>query len=325
MPSYWKKYPEIEKQIEAVCNLIEERSQLRNKDIQDAIISLSRAGGKYLRPAFFFLFSQFGKIKDNDEQLVKIAASLEILHMATLIHDDVIDNSPLRRGNSTIQASLGKDVAVYSGDFLFTIFFELIIEAAEGTPFIAINSKAMKKILLGELDQMHLYFNQDQEVEDYLQAISGKTAELFKLASLEGAYFGGADDQVVELAGKIGYNIGITFQILDDILDYTADKKTFNKPVLEDLPNGVYSLPLLYALKNNPSQIKPLLDKQKSMTQEDLEKVSQLVIDNDGVKEAKELARQYTEKAVSDIEKLPNIKARKQLLQLTNQLLKRHI
>lgn len=326
MSSYWSKYPEIENQIQDVCQIIEERAHVRNTEIQDAIVQLTQAGGKYLRPAFFFLFTNFGQNREEkSEQLTKIAASLEILHMATLIHDDVIDDSPLRRGQKTIQTSFGKDVAVYTGDFLFTVFFELILETMQNSPFMTVNAKAMKKILVGELDQMQLYFNQDQSIRDYLRSISGKTAELFRLASKEGAYFGGASPEVVSRAGRIGYNIGMTFQILDDILDYTAKPKDFNKPVLEDITNGVYSLPLLFALKENPTAFKELLDKKDKLSPEELTHISKLVVVNHGVEKAQELARKYTQKAMDDIQKLPKIKAQKQLLQLTNHLLKRKI
>ncbi|EFR43706.1 polyprenyl synthetase family protein [Streptococcus pseudoporcinus] len=326
MPSYWSKYPEIDHHITLVCQLIEKRVQARNTDIQEAIVQLAQAGGKYLRPAFFFLFTSFGqREKQNSEQLTKIAASLEILHMATLIHDDVIDDSPLRRGQVTIQTQFGKDIAVYTGDFLFTIFFELILETMQDSPYMKVNAKAMKKILVGELDQMHLYFNQKQSIRDYLRSISGKTAELFRLASSEGAYFGGASPEVVSKAGRIGYHIGMTFQILDDILDYTAKEKDFNKPILEDITNGVYSLPLLFAIKHNPDAFKELLDKKDQLTAAELRKIAELVLENGGVEKAQKLARQYTQKAIDDINELPKIKAQKQLLQLTNHLLKRKI
>ncbi|MGT2933433.1 polyprenyl synthetase family protein [Streptococcus catagoni] len=326
MARYWSKYPEIEKEINEVCSLIESRTQVRNEEIEEAIIQLSQAGGKYLRPAFFFLFTRFGNQKqENQTRLVKIAASLEILHMATLIHDDVIDDSPLRRGKPTIQTSFGKDVAVYTGDYLFTLFFELILESMEGTPFMGRNAKSMKKILIGELDQMHLYYNQEQSIRDYLRSISGKTAELFKLASQEGAYFGGASEEIVQLAGRIGYYIGMTFQILDDILDYTADQKRFNKPILEDLSNGVYSLPLLFAMKESPQAFRPLLNKKKDLSAEDIQSISDMVLTYKGVDKAQDLARKYTEKAISHIKKLPASKSQKQLLELTNHLLKRKI
>lgn len=326
MSSYWNNYPELKKNIDETNQLIQERIQVRNKDIEAALSQLTAAGGKQLRPAFFYLFSQLGNKENQDtQQLKKIAASLEILHVATLIHDDVIDDSPLRRGNMTIQSKFGKDIAVYTGDLLFTVFFDLILESMADTPFMTINAKSMHKILMGELDQMHLRYNQQQGIHHYLRAISGKTAELFKLASKEGAYFGGAEKEVVRLAGHIGFNIGMTFQILDDILDYTADKKTFNKPVLEDLAQGVYSLPLLLAIEENPDIFKPILDKKTDMATEDMEKIAYLVVSHRGVDKARHLARKFTEKAISDINKLPQSSAKKQLLQLTNYLLKRKI
>ncbi|WNZ93130.1 polyprenyl synthetase family protein [Streptococcus iniae] len=324
--SYWSNYPEIENHLNQVSSLIEERVQLDHPQIEVAIKKMTRAGGKYLRPAFFLLFSQFGQSKaNNQDKLFKIVASLEILHMATLVHDDIIDDSPLRRGQTSIQTLFGKDVAVYTGDFLFTIFFELILEGMAGTDYMTINAKAMKKILIGELDQMKLYFNQEQSIDDYLKAISGKTAELFQLACQEGAFFGGADQNITDKATLIGFNIGMTFQILDDILDYTAEKEQFNKPVLEDLRNGVYSLPLLFAIKENPQAFKPYLDKKNHMTDQDVKKVSELVLHYQGVEATKEMAKTYTQEALFAIEKLPKIKAQKQLLKLSKHLLKRHL
>lgn len=326
MSSFWSKNPRMQAKINQICALIDKRVAVRNPAIETAVVDLSTAGGKYLRPAFFYLFSEFGQEESVDEdKLLKIATSLEILHMATLIHDDIIDDSPLRRGQETIQSQFGKDVAVYTGDLLFTVFFELILESMANTPYMTINAKTMKKILMGELNQMHLQFNQEQTIRSYLHSISGKTAELFRLASKEGAYFGGADGKIVALAGRIGFNIGMAFQILDDILDYTADQNTFNKPVLEDLTTGVYSLPLLFTLQKEPTSFKPLLDKGKAITLAERQLVSQKVIDLGGIETSRQLARRFTEKAIIDIKQLPKIKAQKQLLQLTDHLLKRHI
>ncbi|MBM7635653.1 polyprenyl synthetase family protein [Streptococcus saliviloxodontae] len=327
MPSFWSKYSNMESKINAVQDIIKNEFTIRNTDIQEAMQSLTSSGGKQLRPAFFLLFSQFGdknKAKPEETQL-KIAASLEVLHMATLIHDDVIDDSPLRRGQVTIQSQYGKDIAVYTGDLLFTIFFKLMLETMSDTPYMAINAKIMRNILLGELDQMSLRFNQTQHIRQYLHAISGKTAALFKLASQEGAYFGGASTEIIHRSARIGHSIGMAFQILDDILDYTADPKTFNKPILEDLATGVYSLPLLLALQKNPDSFKPLLDKERNISESECRQVAQLVIDNQGVSEAREIAKCYTQKAINDIKKLPNNPSKKLLLKLTNELLKRHI
>lgn len=326
MSSQWKQYPDLEAYLQETCSLIERLVRVRNDAIAEALVSLTRAGGKYLRPAFFFLFTSFGsKNPKTDKSLIEIAASLEILHMATLIHDDIVDDSPLRRNTMTIQSQFGKDVAVYTGDFLFTIFFDLVLKTMNGSPYMAVNAKTMKKILVGELDQMQLRYQQDQKVRDYLRAISGKTAALFRLACREGAYFSGADKEVTRLAGHIGHNIGMAFQILDDILDYSANPSQFNKPVLEDLTTGVYSLPLLLALNHNPKAFQELLSKKEKMTPEDIQEVSRLVKANQGIEEAKQLAKRFTQKALNDINQLPRTKERRILTRLTKALLKRSI
>lgn len=121
----------------------------------------------------------------------------------------------------------------------------------------------MKRLLLGELDQMHTRYNIDESIADYLQSINGKTAELFWLACIEGAHFGGLDLENQERAGEIGRNIGIAFQVFDDILDYTADSGTLKKPVLEDLAQGVYTLPLLFAKEQNPAAFESYLSKKR--------------------------------------------------------------
>lgn len=326
MSSQWKQYPDLENNIKQTCLLIEKVVRVRNDDIASALVTLTNAGGKYLRPAFFFLFTSFGsKNPKTDKELIEIAASIEILHMATLIHDDIVDDSPLRRNTLTIQSQFGKDVAVYTGDFLFTVFFDLVLKTMNGSPYMAVNAKTMKKILVGELDQMQLRYQQDQKVRDYLRAISGKTAALFRLACREGAYFSGADKEVTRLAGHIGHNIGMAFQILDDILDYSADSSSFNKPVLKDLTTGVYSLPLLLAMAHNPQAFQELLAKKEQMTQDDIQEVSRLVKENKGIEQAKQLANRFTQKALEDIKQLPSNKERRILTRLTKELLKRSI
>ncbi len=325
MHSHWNDYPTIQNKLQVVCSFLEKQLTVRNKDIQDALVEFSQAGGKYLRPAFFFLFAELGDPKkQNEEELIKVASSIELLHMATLIHDDIIDDSPLRRGTLTVQAHYGKDIAVYTGDLLFTLFFEVLIDVMNGSPFMATNAQAMKGLLLGELDQMNLRYNVDQTIDDYLLSVNGKTAELFWLACLEGAHFGKTSPQIEALAGEIGRNIGIAFQAYDDILDYTADEAILQKPVLEDLTQGVYTIPLLLAKTKNPAAFAPLLEKRANLTESEAKEVAALVVHYQGVEQAKAFARSYTEKALAGIQELPAGAAREQLERLTKQLLKRN-
>lgn len=324
MLAYWNNYPTIQSKLQIVCSQIEAQLTVRNKEIQHTLIDFAQTGGKYLRPAFFLLFAEMGDPKKkNTQQLIQIAASLEILHMATLIHDDIIDDSPLRRGKISVQSRYGKDIAVYTGDLLFTQFFELLAKAMNGSEFLAINAQAMKRLLLGELDQMHTRYKKNETIEDYLQSVNGKTAELFWLACIEGAHFGGADSKTEKLAGEIGRNIGIAFQVYDDILDYTADADEFNKPVLEDLAQGVYTLPLLLAKEEAPEAFQPYLEKGQRISVEEARQVAALVIQYNGVTKAKQFAEDYTQRALTAIEQLPDRKGKKNIQRLATELLSR--
>ena len=251
-------------------------------------------GGKYLRPAFFLLFANINhQTVAEQEKLIKIASSLEVLHMATLIHDDIIDDSPKRRGAVSVQAAFGKDTAVYTGDFLFTIFFDLLVETMTGSPYLTRNARTMRKILTGELGQMDNRFD-----------------------------FGHGDRRTINLAKRIGQNIGISFQILDDILDYSGDER-LNKPVLEDLATGVYSLPLLLTLQNHRHELEPLLAKKRQMTIEDMEKAQKIVVTHGGVKKAQEIATKFTQKAQTEIDQLADKHTRKMLKLVADKLLTR--
>lgn len=242
--------------------------------------------------------------------------------MATLIHDDIIDDSPKRRGAVSVQAAFGKDTAVYTGDFLFTIFFDLLVETMTGSPYLTRNARTMRKILTGELGQMDNRFDLSQSLLNYYRNVNGKTAAIFSLAAEEGAYFGHGDRRTINLAKRIGQNIGISFQILDDILDYSGDER-LNKPVLEDLATGVYSLPLLLTLQNHRHELEPLLAKKRQMTIEDMEKVQKIVVTHGGVKQAQEIATKFTQKAQTKIDQLADKHTRKMLKLVADKLLTR--
>ena len=152
---FFHTYPAINNALGKVNQTINDRITIKNPQLHDALQQMASNGGKYLRPAFFLLFANINhQTADEQERLIKIASSLEVLHMATLIHDDIIDDSPKRRGAVSVQAAFGKDTAVYTGDFLFTIFFDLLVETMTGSPYLTRNARTKRKILTGECGQV---------------------------------------------------------------------------------------------------------------------------------------------------------------------------
>ncbi len=323
MSDYWNDYPKIKKNLIQVKQEIAQRLVINNQSIEEAITKFSSTGGKMIRPALFFLFADFGEEKDP-EQLIKVAASLELLHSATLVHDDIIDDSPTRRGNASIQSRFGKDVAVYTGDFMYTSYFELLAESMSQTPFLLKNAQTMKKILQGELTQMTCTFNPDQTVGDYLRNINGKTAELIRLSCQEGAYFGGADKQLQAQAKRIGSAIGLAFQIYDDILNFSLEHGDEQKPILTDVQQGIFTLPLLIARDQAPEMIRPYLEAPETLTRDELIQLATNVDQAGGRSGALICAEKFTNKALNEIQQLPAGNSREALKIVATQLLERH-
>lgn len=321
----WDELPDINKQLSECILLIKEKTTIENKAIQDTIFQLLDSGGKLLRPAYFLLFSKLGNIeKQNHQQLIAAAASTEVLHLATLIHDDIIDDSVTRRGVETVQSQYGKDVAVYAGDLLLSVYFDLLADATESTEAIKLNALSMKRLLLGELEQKANTYNIDITFRQYLRSVKGKTAQLFELSCFEGAYWGKASPEVIKKSRQIGHHIGIAFQMLDDILDYSQSSDILAKPVLEDVKQGVYSLPLILALQENKQAFIPLLSKKTEMTPADIDQVVSLIEHYQGLKKAHEIAAYYTKKALEIISQLPDCPEKEILYQLTRTLLNRN-
>jgi heptaprenyl diphosphate synthase len=323
-PSFWEPHLELQTELESVTKLMIKQIRLRNKEIEAALLENISIGGKMSRPAYTLLFSKFGDTNHTD-RTIAVAAAVELLHTATLIHDDIIDDSPLRRGTPSLQSKYGKDVAVYAGDYLFTVCFRLLSTYADTQEEVEVNTRGMERILMGELDQMYLRYNKKISIRDYLTQISGKTAQLFALACYSGALSGGQTEKFSRNGYYIGSHIGMAFQIMDDILDYSQTTEVFGKPVLEDVRQGVYTAPLIFALQENNIQLKELINKEEEITEKDAKEVQQLVIELGGLEKAKRLAEKYTQKAMKRIEQLPDQLETEQLKNMTVSLLDRHI
>lgn len=273
---------------------------------------LLAAGGKRIRPIFVLLSGHFGEYQFIE--LKKIAATLELIHMATLVHDDVIDDADKRRGKLTVKAKWDNKIAMYTGDYIFAQALILITEF-DNPEIHQTLSKAMVRMCEGEIDQIKEFNNWDQTLKQYLKRIKRKTALLIAISCKLGALASNADAKTVYSLYQYGYNVGMAFQIVDDILDFTSTTEQLGKPVGSDLRQGNITLPALYAL--HCSTDKELLEELIRDDYNDrTEDIIELVRLSEGIDYAKKLAQRYIQRAKGSLIDLPNISQKETLLEI---------
>lgn len=316
--SFWQEYEKINNELTDVRDRI--IHETKNKYLGEVIEPMVYSSGKMLRPAFVLLSGMFGNY-DRD-RLKRFAVVVEILHMATLIHDDIIDDADMRRGIPSIQSKKGKNAAVFIGDYYLCQCFLMLSKDYEQEDLEKI-ARVINKICLAEVQQNFNKRNLNISVRNYLKVISGKTAALFALSCYMGAKVGNCEEKVCNALGKIGQNIGMAFQIIDDILDYSAEQLALGKENNKDIQQGYYTLPLIYALNNDKSgRLKALLDKEV-LTFEDHEQIVKKVHENEGIAFAKQLAEEYARKAFTLIDGLPECESKTIIRDVTEKLIHR--
>lgn len=324
--TFWNNFPKIQENMIDINHLILEHVNSVPGLLGQALRDTFAVPGKMLRPACVMLFGEFGPDADQKhDELQKIATSIETLHNATLIHDDIIDESSMRHGRPSIQTKYGKHIAVYAGDYLFALSLTLLSENAQSLHSVIADGKTMQNILVGETEQYNNAYNIDISEKNYLDQIKGKTGVLFGLACFIGAYESGLNVTKALKAKKFGEYLGQAFQLKDDILDYTTTSSTLKKPVLLDVKDGIYSGPLIFALQNdNSGHLHNLVKLGQKLTQDQLQEIEKMVNNLGGVKRAQKLADKYTDKALRSLQRnWPDNQNRQQLEELTNILLKR--
>ena len=303
--------------MEKVSGIIRDSSASTNPIISDGLADLFEGNGKLIRPGLLLIAARFGKVQGKH---YKLAAALEMLHMATLIHDDVIDDSPMRRGLPAVHTRFGKRDAVLIGDFLLSRSFVLISEFT--SPQHTLNlAKLIGVICTMEIEQNNDRYKSNASMRSYLRKILGKSALLFSLACYMGAAEAKAPPRICEKLRRAGYNIGIAFQIIDDILDYSGDEELVRKPLGNDITAGLVTLPVLCALPRS-SELRTIFAKD-SFTPEDGGQIFRLVREAGGADAAGIYAEIYTSRALREIDSLPRGHHRDMLTALTRQLLTR--
>jgi heptaprenyl diphosphate synthase len=319
--SFWRECTDVYRELTEVEKYIRGALRTRQAVLAKGLKELLDAGGKRIRPALVLISGQFGEY--DRKKLMPLAAGIEILHMATLVHDDIIDDADIRRGVPTIQAKWGKDMAVFTGDFLLTRAFSLITQNVEFENMHKL-SDVMKAICEGEIDQYQTCYNLDITVNDYLKRIGRKTALLFSLSCRIGAEESKCAPEVVWNLWKFGKNLGMVFQIIDDLLDFSGDLQTMGKSPMTDFGNGVITLPIIYALKQPDfrDEIREIIDRRE-FTPAVLDHVRERVHQSGGLDYSKALADRYIRRAINNLKALPKIPARDSLKVLVKKLQER--
>jgi len=277
-------------------------------------------GGKGIRPALTLLSGKFYQY--NLEHLLPMAASVELMHTATLIHDDAIDKSASRRGRATIYNLWGTEPAVLLGDYLFAKAGEFVAET-KCPRVIKLFSQTLATISSGELNQFFSAYNLKQTREQYFKKISGKTASLFCLATESGAVLSGAPEKSVKMLRDYGYHLGIAFQIVDDILDFIGTEEELGKPVGSDLAQGTLTLPAMLLMERYPED-NPV--KQRFENKEDHDNIQQaieLIRNSPIVDECYAVASEYSARACQNLKGLPENSIREALLGLAEYVVAR--
>ncbi len=274
------------------------------------------SGGKRLRPIMAILCARACGYAGNKHSLV--AAIIEFIHTATLLHDDVVDESNLRRGHETANAIWGNESSVLVGDFVFSRSFEMMVDVGE-MRVMEILARASNTIAEGEVMQLLNCNDPDTTEERYMMVIQSKTAKLFEAACQLGAVLAGESSEVEQACAAYGTHIGTAFQLKDDLLDYQASPEEMGKNLGDDLAEGKPTLPLIYALKNSSGEAAEMLRNAIiNGGKQNMQEILKVIESSNAIVYTEEAANQQANIARQQIELLPNNKYRDALLELAN-------
>lgn len=283
----------LQNELDKVKVVIKAYSKTKFNGIKEVIEDVIDLNGKMLRPQMTVLAAQFGNY--NSDKVVKLAAAIEMLHMATLIHDDIVDDSKLRRNRESAQSKYGKDMAVYAGDYLLSKSMSILNGKDYDADHMSKLAKAIERICESEMLQYNSKFHY-MTVRNYLRIVSGKTAALFAMSMYAGASESECSEDFSKNLGHIGFDLGVAFQIIDDILDFSDDQEIVGKSVRNDLKKGYYTLPVIYAIQGEAANV-------LSYSEDELMK---LIIKNKSIEKSRVLAKKFTMRAYKRIDKLPD-------------------
>lgn len=303
----------IEQQLPAINDFLARETDKLDPLVRPAAAHVLAAGGKRLRPVLAILCAR--ALGHRGEAIYPLACSLEFLHSATLLHDDILDGAVLRRGKAAAHIVFSRTEAVLAGDVLLALANQLV--ASYGDPRLTTClSEAIMRTVAGEVAEIVNTREMDSSLETYLHIITGKTAYLLEASCVVGALLAGVSDELIKAASVFGLNMGIAFQIVDDAMDYTSASSVSGKPAGGDLREGKLTLPLIYHLESlSPARREALLSdiRSKALSEEALAQLLADIQSSSCTERARALAGEYAAKAAKALEAFPDSEEKKVL------------
>jgi geranylgeranyl pyrophosphate synthase len=305
-----------------VENRIRSQADQRHPDLGAALEHLLSSGGKRVRPAVALLVG--GMLGGDKDRLVTLAAAIELLHTATLVHDDLIDGALLRRGIATINAQWSPAATVLTGDFIFARAAKLAAET-DSVLVMRLFADTLATIVGGEITQLFTSRGLASR-ENYNDRIYAKTASMFELAASAAALLSPVDSSVVEKMRTYGYTIGMAFQVVDDVLDFTGEQATVGKPVASDLRQGLITLPALHYLETHPNDVDmKIVMANKNQFDNAMDRLVDAIRKSGAIERSIEDAKQYIDQSLDVLSEMPENVERKALEEIAYYIIQRHL
>lgn len=307
--------------LQALEQLLLERSSSRSELIAAAGAHTVLAGGKRLRAAQTLLAARLGTY--DFEQAKHAAATVELIHAASLVHDDLVDHAARRRGQVTVHTQWDSDVALMVGDYFFA---QAAAEMALcGDPrIVTIYATAVQTVVSGELHPVTHVEPLETALAQYERKIGAKTAALFEAGCKAGMAMGAGSEDDIAALGRYGYDLGLAFQVVDDILDFTSTTETLGKPAGNDLREGTITLPLIYAVTNSDNTFLRSVARNSELSDEQVSHAVAEVHQLGGIEQARKDAIAYLERAISHLDRFPESIARTALINIGRFVVLRH-
>jgi geranylgeranyl pyrophosphate synthase len=312
----------VEGRLEQIEARMRDCTNGHNPELQAALDHILSSGGKRVRPAVTVLMGSL--LGADDDHLISLAAAIELLHTATLVHDDLIDGSLLRRGTPTLNSEWTPAATVLAGDYVFARAASLAADT-DSVEVMKIFAQTLATIVNGEINQL---FSGRRNInrQEYYDRIYSKTASMFVLATTAAAILGDSDQQMIDRVNQFGYGTGMAFQIVDDILDFTGEQAAIGKPVASDLRQGLVTLPAIYYLEDFPND--PDMHELLGSSYPGDELVGRVVtsIRNSGaIERSFEEAKTHVYRGIQALDKLPEGVEKESLRELAEYIISRRV